>query len=103
LPATSGDGSPAALAQLADPNGIAVAADGTLYIGDRLNHRVRKVSPDGTISTIAGTGVSGRSGDGGPAALAELGFVARVQLDTDGGLLISDQTNSRIRKILPPL
>lgn len=99
----SGDGSPAIAAQLADPAGVAVAPDGTLYIGDRLNHRVRKVSPDGTISTIAGTGTPGLSGDGGPAIAAQLGYVARVQLDSDGGLLISDQTNSRIRKILPPL
>ena len=99
----SGDGSLATAAELADPNGIAVAADGTLYIGDRLNHRVRKVAPDGTISTIAGTGTRGLSGDGGPAIAAELGYVSRVQLDTDGGLLIADQTNSAIRKILPPL
>jgi hypothetical protein len=99
----SGDGNPAITAQLADPNGIAVASDGTLYIGDRLNHRVRKVSSDGTISTIAGTGVQGLSGDGGPAVDAQFGYVSRVQLDRDGGLLVSDQTNSRIRKILPPL
>jgi len=99
----SGDGSLATSAEIADPNGIAVAADGTLYIGDRLNHRVRKVAPDGTISTIAGTGVRGLAGDGGPALAAELGYVSRVQLDSDGGLLIADQTNSAIRKILPPL
>ena len=99
----SGDGSRATAAELADPSGIAVATDGTLYIGDRLNHRVRKVAPDGTISTIAGTGSPGLSGDGGPAIDAEFGYVSRVQLDTDGGLLVSDQTNSCIRKILPPL
>lgn len=99
----SGDGGPATSAQLAHPDGIAVAADGTLYIGDRLNDRVRKVAPDGTISTIAGTGARGLSGDGGPALEAKLGYVSRVQLDPEGGLLIADQSNSCIRKLWLPL
>ncbi len=98
----SGDGGPALVATLALPDGIAVGPDGTLYIGDRFNSRVRKVTPDGTITTIAGTGTRGYSGDGGPAVEAELGYISRVQLDSDGGLLISDQSNSTIRKILPP-
>jgi hypothetical protein len=72
-------------------------------VGDRFNSRVRKISPDGTITTIAGTGTRGLIGDRGPAWDAELGYVSRVQLDTDGGLLIADQSNSTIRKILPPL
>lgn len=99
----AGDGGAAIAAQLAGPDGIAVGDDGALYIGDRLNSRVRKVAPDGTISTLGGTGVRGMTGDGGPARAAEFGYVSRVQLDTDGDLLISDQTNSRIRKILSPL
>lgn len=99
----AGDGGRAIDAMLAGPDGLAVAVDGTLFIGDRLNHRVRKVSPDGTITTIGGTGVKGYAGDGGPALDAQLGYVSRIQVDDDGALLIADQTNSTIRKILPPL
>lgn len=99
----SGDGGPAVNAQLAGPDGIAVASDGTLYIGDRLNSRVRKIAPDGAISTIGGTGTRGMTGNGGPARDAEFGYMSRVQLDTDGGLLVSDQSNSCIRKIVAPL
>jgi sugar lactone lactonase YvrE len=98
----AGDGDLAIRARLARPEGVAVASDGTLYIGDRLNGRVRRVAPDGTITTIAGTGVLGMSGNGGPGTEAAFGYVSRVQLDTDGGLLISDQSNSCIRKLLPP-
>jgi hypothetical protein len=99
----SGDGGRAIDAQLSGPEGIAVASDGTLYIGDRLNNRIRKVAPDGTISTIAGTGAMGSTGNGGPARSATFYFPSRVQIDVDGGLLISDQSNSCIRKIVPPL
>lgn len=99
----AGDGGAAIDAQLAGPDGIAVGDGGALYIGDRLNSRVRKIAPDGTISTIGGTGVRGMTGDGGPARAAEFGYVSRVQLDSDGDLLVSDQTNSCIRKILSPL
>jgi hypothetical protein len=102
-PGYSGDGGPAALADLAHPDGIAVAPDGTIFIGDRFNARIRRVAPDGTITTIAGTGAHGLTGDGGPARTATLGYPSRVQLDIDGGLLIADQTNHAIRKILPPL
>jgi len=98
-----GDGGPATQAKLARPDGIAVAADGTLFIGDRLNDRIRKVATDGTITTIAGTGVRAMTGDGGPATEAAFGYVSRVQLDTDGSLLVADQTNSCIRRILGPL
>lgn len=98
----AGDDAPGIAAQLAGPEGIAVAGDGTLYIGDRLNSRVRKLAPDGTISTIAGTGVRGMTGNGGPARDARFGYLSRVQLDSDGGLLVADQSNSCIRKILAP-
>jgi sugar lactone lactonase YvrE len=97
-----GDGGPAIAAQLDRPDGVAVSADGTVYVGDRFNHRVRRIAPDGMIDTIAGTGVQGMSGDGGPARQARFGDVSRVQLDSDGDLLVSDQTNSCIRKIVSP-
>jgi hypothetical protein len=96
----AGDDARAIDAQLYGPDGIAVASDGTLYIGDKFNSRVRRIAPDGTITTIGGTGTRGMSGDGGPARAAQFGYVSRVQLDRNGDLLISDQTNSCIRKIL---
>jgi sugar lactone lactonase YvrE len=99
----SGDGGPAALAALSHPDGIAVAGDGSLYIADRVNSRIRRIGTDGSIETIAGTGVRGTDGDGGPAAMAQLGYVSRIQIDADGGLLIADQSNHVVRKILPPL
>jgi hypothetical protein len=102
VPGFSGEGGAAIAAMLDHPSGIAVG-DGALYVGDSFNNRVRKIAPDGTISTIAGNGTMGMSGDGGPARDAEFGHVARVQLDGDGGLLVSDQTNSCIRKVLSPL
>ena len=66
----SGDGGPAAAAQLNNPFGIARGPDGALYICDMDNHRIRKVTPDGKITTVAGTGQRGWSGDGGPALQA---------------------------------
>ena len=66
-----GDGGPAANARLYSPSGIAVDSDGTAYIADTANNRVRKVTPDGVISTLAGTGNAGESGNNGPAAAAE--------------------------------
>jgi sugar lactone lactonase YvrE len=102
LPGFAGDGGPAVAARLEQANGVAVGPDGTLYLGDSFNDRVRIVSPDGTITTLAGTGANGALGDGGPAIAAQFGYISRVQLDRDGGLLIADQTNNKIRKIIPP-
>jgi len=99
----AGDDGPATEARLARPDGVAVTSDGTLYIADRLNSRIRKVTPDGVISTFAGTGEKAMYGDGGPASAAAFGYVSRVEIDDDGGLLVSDQSNSCIRKILGPL
>lgn len=98
----SGDGGLATDAQLSTPTGVTVAEDGTLYIADRFNRRVRRVTPDGIIETIAGTGAPGPSGNGGPALLAEFGYVSRVQLDSDGGLIVADQSNNCVRKIVAP-
>src|SRR5215216_6145868 len=77
----SGDGGPAASAQLADPNGIARGPDGALYICDTMNHRVRKVTRDGRISTVAGSGEKGYAGDGGPALAAKLNEPYEVRFD----------------------
>lgn len=93
----AGDGGPATAAQLSQPFGVALAEDGALYIGDRGNFVVRRVDPDGTITTVAGTGVEG-SGPSGPASAAELGSLARVALDGDS-LLVTDQSNARIWRL----
>jgi RHS repeat-associated protein len=97
----SGDGGPATQASLWNPTGIALASDGTLYIGDWLNHRVRQVSPDGVITTVAGTGVAGFTGDGGPATQARLFRPNGVTLTPDGDLLVTEESNNRIRRIGP--
>jgi NHL repeat-containing protein len=97
----SGDGGPATAAQLNVPAGIAVTADGGFLIADHLNDRIRRVSPGGTISTVAGVGPGGFSGDGGPATAAQMEGPTGVAVTADGGFLIADQFNSRIRRVSP--
>lgn len=94
-----GDGGPAKAAQLAAPRGAAYDTAGNLYIADAGNSVVRKVSPDGTISTFAGTGVQGFAGDGGAASKAELDSPSGVAFAPDGSLYIADTGNRRIRVI----
>jgi len=94
----SGDNGPATSAQLGAPSGVAVDSAGNLYIADDGNSRVRKVS-NGVIATVAGNGTAGFSGDNGPAASAELGFVSDVAVDPAGNLYIADPNNYRIRKV----
>jgi uncharacterized repeat protein (TIGR01451 family) len=96
----SGDGGPATSARLYDPSGIAVDGAGNLYIADRFNSRVRMVSTDGTISTVAGNGNLGSSGDGGPASSAQLCQPAGVAVDALGDLYIADTCNSRVREVV---
>ena len=95
----SGDGGLGTAALLASPTGIAVASDGTLYIADTRNHRVRKLTVDGTITTVAGTGAAGYNGDGGPATLARLNNPRGVAVSADGKLYIVDRENRRIRMV----
>ena len=95
----SGDGGPATSAQLDEPTGVAVDASGNLFIADRMNHRIRKVTPGGIISTFAGTGVRGYSGDGGPATSAQLYYPDGLAVDALGNLCIGDTDNHRIRKV----
>ena len=94
----SGDGGPAANAQLRAPAGVAVDAAGNLYISDAMNARIRKVS-NGIITTFAGNGTSGFSGDGGPASGAQLSAPNRVAVDSAGNLYIADWGNTRIRRV----
>lgn len=99
--ANLGEGVPATQAKLNRPRAIAVAADGTFYIADQNNHRVRRVGTDGVISTVAGTGVAGFSGDGGQATNAMINGPYALALDGAGNLYISDYGNARIRKVTP--
>jgi uncharacterized protein (TIGR03437 family) len=95
----SGDGGLALSAQLSDPAGVAVDGSGNIYVADSGNHRVRKISPAGVITTLAGTGKQSFSGDGGPAVNAALAMPRGVALDASGNLYIADKYNDRIRKI----
>ena len=95
----SGDGGPATAARLDAPSGVAVDESGNLYIADRLNNRIRKVDTSGRITTVAGTGTSGFSDDGGPATAARIFSPSGVALDGSGNLYIADQLNNRIRKV----
>ncbi len=83
------------------PFGVAVAADGSLYIADIENHRIRRVGPDGIITTVAGNGQRGFSGDGGPATAAGLHHPTGVAVAADGSLYIADYDNYRIRRVGP--
>lgn len=98
-----GEGVRATEASLNDDLGsashIAFDPPGNLYIADIANHRVRKVSPAGMITTIAGTGIGGYSGDGGPATAATLNFPAAVAVDGNGNIFIADSGNAVIRKV----
>jgi hypothetical protein len=86
----SGDGGEATKAQLDMPSGLAVDASGNLYIADYNNFRIRKVTPGGLISTVAGNGQQGSLGDGGPATAAELDGASAVTVDASGDLFIAD-------------
>ncbi len=97
----SGDGGPATSAQLAAPWGVAADASGNLYIADALNNRIRKVSTNGIITTVAGNGTAAYSGDGGPATQAALNSPLNVLVDASGNLFIADYSNNRIRKVSP--
>jgi hypothetical protein len=95
----SGDGAAATAAQLNQPKGLTFDSSGNLYFSDSANHRIRKITPAGTISTIAGTGVGAFSGDGAAATTAQLNAPYGVLFDAAGDLLIADTSNHRIRKV----
>ena len=97
----SGDDGPAIAAQLSKIQGIAADRLGNLYLSDTDHHRVRKVAPSGVITTVAGTGLPGYSGDGAPAAQAQLNLPYGVAADSAGNLYIADLGNNRIRRVWP--
>ncbi|MER8003921.1 RICIN domain-containing protein [Streptomyces sp. NPDC095613] len=97
--AFKGENEPAVSAQLNRPYGVAVDSNGTLYVSDYNNHRVRKITTDGKISTVAGTGAAGYRGDNGPAVSAQLNCPREVVVDGAGALYIVDANNHRVRKV----
>ena len=97
--AFSGDGDLATEAALDDPEGVYVDEEGTIFIADTDNSRIRKVDVNGIITTVAGNGTEGSAGDGGPATDASLNFPSGIFLDVAGDLYVADMDNHRIRKI----
>jgi RHS repeat-associated protein len=99
--AFEGDGGPTTLARLNYPNDVAVDPDGNLYITDAGNHCIRRVSTDGVITTIAGTGVRGFNGEAGLATFIQLDYPSSVDVGKNGSLYIADYRNHRVRLIRP--
>jgi len=95
----SGDGGPAVQAALNQPIEVCLDASGNVYVADTSNQRVRKIAPDGTIQLLAGNGVRGFSGDGGPAERASLNDPIGLELGPDGSLYIADTGNRRVRRV----
>ncbi|MEU5418492.1 hypothetical protein ACFY1P_11220 [Streptomyces sp. NPDC001407] len=95
------DGGPAVGTSLYYPRGLAYDTGGNLYIADEHNHRIRKVAPNGIITTVAGTGTAGFIADGGPAVATRLNTPCDVTLDAAGNLYIADTSNHRVRKVFP--
>lgn len=95
----NGDGIPAVSAQLFNPAGIAIDGANNLFIVDYWNQRIRKVNTSGVISTVAGNGSPGFSGDGGPAVSANLAYPVGMDVDNSGNLFICDNSNHRLRKV----
>lgn len=96
---SSGDGGQATSARLNAPVRLAFDSAGNLYIADSGNHRIRRVTPGGIISTVAGTGAAGSTGDGGPATAARLRTPYDVAFGPDGSMYIADRGNNRVRRV----
>ncbi len=95
----SGDGGAATAAELSAPESVAIDGLGNIYIADESKNRIRRVDPDGTITTVAGTGTLGYSGDGGAATAANLSLPYGVAVDAAGNLYIADTFNNRVRRV----
>ena len=100
-PYSGGDGGPATEAQIPYPVAVASDARGYLYVAEGQGHRIRRIDVDGTIATLAGTGLRGYSGDGGPASRARLAYPAGIVADSSGNVYIADSWNHRVRRIRP--
>jgi hypothetical protein len=83
------------------PWGLAVDSQNRVYVADSGNHAVRRIDADGTVTTVAGTGTAGYSGDGGPATAARISGPSRITFDSAGNLYLADSGNNRIRKVTP--
>lgn len=95
-----GDGGQARSAQFHDPRAVAADRSGNLYVADTLNHRIRRVNPEGVVTTVLGTGVAGFSGDGGPGIQAQIYWPHSVAVDPAGSaVLVADTANHRIRRL----
>jgi hypothetical protein len=94
-----GDARVATTAALYEPQYAATDSAGDIYVADYLDHRIRKVSTTGTISTVVGTGIAAFGGDGGPATSARINLPAGVVVDTHSNLIFCDSGNNRIRKV----
>jgi len=101
VPGAAGDGGPATAAQLNQPGDVAYLAGGAIVIADTANNRVRRIGASGTITTVAGTGTPDFTGDGGPATGADLDAPGGVTALPDGGFLLADTANQRIRRVHP--
>ncbi len=100
-PGFSGDNGPATSAQLQSPEDIAFGPDGSLYIADTVNMVVRRVAPGGTITTVAGTGSAGNTGNGEPAVEADLNAPYGIDVGPDGTLYIAEKVNAQVRAVSP--
>ena len=96
---SSGDGGQAVNATFNQPQSVAVDSTGSVYVSDTGNHRIRKVSPSGVITTVAGTGVDSFGGDGGAATQAQLNSPFQIAIDSANNLYIADSLNRRVRKV----
>jgi uncharacterized protein (TIGR03437 family) len=96
-----GDGIQATSSSFAQPQGLALDQSGNLYVSDPGDNRIRKISPAGVISTFAGNGTAGFSGDGGAATQAKLNFPQGIAFDSNGDLIIADRVNNRLRMVSP--
>ncbi|MGW5886587.1 NHL domain-containing protein, partial [Streptomyces koyangensis] len=94
-----GDNGAAVSAQLKHPYEMAVSSTGVLYVSDYSNHRVRQITTDGKISTLAGTGAAGSGGDSGPAHKAQLNCPRQIASGGDGAVYIADAGGNRVRRV----
>ena len=99
VPGSTGDGGPATAAQVNDPYGLVRGPDGALWFCEHNGNRIRRIAPDGTITTIAGTGLKGYTGDGGPARDATFNLPHELRFDKSGNIFVADMNNQVVRRI----